>query len=222
MKKDSWINFNHLRNLRELTNQIFLFRHGYSEANEANIIVSNTQDGGKKYGLTPSGKADIKNAANSARIKKLKNIIIYSSPFLRAKESSSILFDILKVEEKIISENKLRERFFGEYDLSSCENYKKIWAEDSHDPKHKKWGVESTYEVLNRSTSLIVDIEKKHSEKNIFLVTHGDVCNILISVFRHRDPKHHYRNTIKTGKFRELKIDEKNKVKLKKSTQIVI
>jgi len=216
MKQDSLIKFNHIRNLRELTNQIFLFRHGYSEANKANIIVSNTQDGGKKYGLTPRGKRDIKNVANSARIKKLKNIIIYSSPFLRAKETSSILFDILKVEEKIISEKKLRERFFGEYDLSNCENYKKIWAEDSLDPKHKKWGVESTYEVLNRSTSLIVDIEKKHSEKNIFLVTHGDVSSILISAFLDKDPKYHYHNKIKTGKFHELKIDDKKLSKIEK------
>lgn len=214
MKQDSWIKYNHISHLKKSINRIFLLRHGRSLANKANIIVSNPKDESKNYGLLTQGKNEIKKAIKSARIiLELKEFIIYSSPFLRAKESSLFLSDILKAKsinvKSIDYDDRLRERYFGEYDLSICENYEKIWAEDFRDPSHKKWRVESTYEVLDRSTSLIIDIEKEHSGKNIFLVTHGDICQILISAFLGRGPKYHRQiDLLKTGELRELKIED--------------
>jgi len=46
-------------------------------------------------------------------------------------------------------------------------NYNKIWEDDLNDPNHKIKDVESTKEVLSRTTELILWLEQKNNNKKI-------------------------------------------------------
>jgi broad specificity phosphatase PhoE len=99
----------------------------------------------------------------------------------------------------------LRERYFGKLELTSCSNYEKVWKEDSIDPSHKKWQVESVYEVLNRVTSLVLKINNELSGENVILISHGDVCHILLAGLLARDIREHFRlDPLETGELREI------------------
>ena len=64
-------------------------------------------------------------------------IIIYSSEFLRAKETAKIIADSLGIK-KINYCEELRERYFGDFEKTDNSNYHKVWKEDNKDPDHKK------------------------------------------------------------------------------------
>jgi probable phosphoglycerate mutase len=166
-------------------------RHGESEANFLNLIISHYQLGISQYGLTDNG---IKSVEDSIRSFNLLNAdtIIYSSDFKRAMETASI---VAKEIESIhlLKTDKLRERYFGSFDLSNSSKYEEVWANDSFNSKKDFYGVESVGDVLSRCISLIYQSEIMHKSKNILLVSHGDTLQILLTYFndlkayQHRD-----------------------------------
>ncbi len=175
-----------------LKNNFYLMRHGFSEANEASVIISDLSNGSKAYGLTEKGRSEVFLSISSLGQKGLqsKPFIIYSSPFLRALETASILQSTLKTP-LVFSDTRIRERNFGAFEFANADKYQKIWTEDLKNPRHKKWEVESVYEVLERASSLVFESNKVNDDKNIFIITHGDVCQILYVAFSGKDPKNH-------------------------------
>ena len=88
----------------------------------------------------------------------------------------------------------LRERYFGVFEASvpSDEAYRQVWQEDSKkDVESDHYGVESIQSVVSRTTHLILELEQIWRDKIIVLVSHGDVCQIIQSVFSCIDPRHH-------------------------------
>jgi broad specificity phosphatase PhoE len=106
------------------SNNYYLIRHGHSKANEEGIIISNPEIGTLKYGLTENGKKQIK--ASAVKFPEIKITIIYSSDFLRTRESAEILKEILQTED-VLYTPLLRERFFGFYDSLGDDQYNEIW-----------------------------------------------------------------------------------------------
>jgi len=201
--------FNYLFPKKELENRYYLVRHGTSKSNEQKLIISNLRDGTNDFGLTDLGRKEIKDSAISIKrkINEKSNQVIYSSPFLRTIESSEILSEVLNIE-KIHSEERLRERSFGNLDHCHSENYTKVWDQDLLNPFHTEWNVESVIDVLKRATSLVIEIEKKHSGSTIFLVTHCDVAMILTAGAMKMNPKDHRQlESIRLGEIRELIIN---------------
>jgi probable phosphoglycerate mutase len=66
-----------------------------------------------------------------------------------------------------------------------------VWDDDINDPHHKNNYVESTSEVLNRTTALIKELEERYSGKKILLVSHGDTLQILKTAFEQISSAHH-------------------------------
>lgn len=147
---------------------IYIMRHAQSEANAQNLIVSDPEIGAKSYGLTDFGR---KQAHDAARRWDAAVDRIISSPFLRALETARIVQQVCggKLE---ISEN-LRERFFGEFDMTDTDDYHKVWEYD-RDRMHKKHGVESVEEVARRMMEVL-----KSCRGDVLLVSHGDPLQIL-------------------------------------------
>lgn len=195
-------------NLSQLQNQYFVLRHGKSEANEQEIILSNPEEGIIRYGLTEEGKEQVRKSVQEAKEKGLldKATIIYSSDFVRCRETSEITKNILGCD--IIHLNKaLRERSFGEWEKTHQSNYQKIWNIDSINSKHRMYGVENVYDVLKRITSLILELEAKHKGECILLVSHGDVLQILQTAFEKVSPtKHRQLPHLQTAEIRELQL----------------
>ena len=167
--------------MNTLKNQYYILRHGQSQANKIGIIISDPKNGIKKYGLTDTGKSQTVQAFKKDHDFN-QETIIYTSPFLRTKETANIVKKLLNCKKINISD-KLKERFFGDYEKLSNENYQKIWNKDKLNEKNNDNNVESTQQVWNRMISLIYKLEQKYSNKKIILISHGDPLQILIAGF---------------------------------------
>ena len=114
-------------NLVRLKNRYYILRHGKSEANETGIILSNPDEGTTACGLTEEGKEQVRKSVQEARKKELldSSTIIYSSDFVRCRETAEIVQNILGCDTAHYTV-ALRERFFGTWEVSgSLEHGKK-------------------------------------------------------------------------------------------------
>ncbi len=180
---------NHLKEITKLKNRYFILRHGESKVNIAKIILSDPTNGVPDYGLTDKGKKQVRNSVSKNNILD-GDTIIYSSDFKRAKETAEITKEILKTEEIHLTK-LLHERFFGNFEKTTNKNYDVVWAHDAKDPNHQFENVESVNNVLDRTTKLILNLEKKYENKKILLVAHGDSLQILQTGFEMVCPSTH-------------------------------
>ena len=174
---------NFLTRVTSLSNRYFLLRHGQSYANQQGLIVSIPAHAVGQYGLTFKGQREVE--AHVARAKKEGKFsapsLIVSSPFLRARQSAEIASRILNATIQV--DERLRERSFGDFELTTDTNYQAVWTKDQQNPLHTEWGVESLAAVLYRTTSLVEELEQQVSDHSVFLCTHGDVASILVCGF---------------------------------------
>lgn len=179
-------------------NTYYLMRHGQSVANRRGIIASQVENAVNNYGLTSEGCKQVGQSA--LRTPLGHNTIIVSSDFRRARESAIIMAKTLSVERAIQFDERLRERDFGDFELSNDENYEAIWQADlqpSQSAPHssqlvsKLSSVESVQSVAQRTQALLNDLEAQHQGQNLLLVSHGDVLQILLAVQSGLDAHQH-------------------------------
>ena len=164
-------------------------------------------------------------------------VILLASDLLRAKETAEIVRDKLlqagiplvqvsfpegvDVPQGLALEPRLRERWFGEWDESSDQNYPHVWKDDAIDPDHTHRGVESVNQVVTRTTSCICEWDgrlslsrpksqgEKYGRCMVICVAHGDVLQILQTAFAKMDPaKHRSLDHLETAKLRKLELKE--------------
>jgi probable phosphoglycerate mutase len=176
-------------NADKLKNTYYIMRHGESIANVKRLIVSSPEIGISGYGLTETGRMQTDKSAE--QYSGLNNIIIYSSDFLRTRETAEIMNGRLHNESKVIFSERLRERFFGDYDMKDNANYETVWEYDVKDPHHNINNVESVMNVLERMSAQISELETAFTKRNILLVSHGDPLQILLTKFAGIDPSEH-------------------------------
>ena len=195
---------NNLLKIEPLTNRYFIMRHGRSLANQLELIVSSPENGVESYGLDDKGREQVIDSVEATKAI-LDVSLIISSDFKRAQETAEITHDLLSLNEDIVFHKLLRERFFGDLELTSSDNYQSVWDEDGLDATHTKFGVESVGAVMDRATSLIATLEGYFTETSFLLVSHGDVSQILQAAFNklpaseHRSVPH-----LNTAEIREL------------------
>lgn len=188
-------------------NKYFIIRHGESKANVANILLSHPKKGTVSFGLSPKGKKQVEISVLKNRKNNVldANVIIYSSDFLRARETAEIARKLLGIKKKINFHKNLRERYFGKYDKTSLDNIKIVWEHDRKNANHKHQGAESPNKVLKRTLILISQLEKKYKNKKILLVSHGDVLQILYTHVSGKPVSHHrIIPHLETAEIREL------------------
>ncbi|MDH3981872.1 MAG: histidine phosphatase family protein, partial [Kiritimatiellaceae bacterium] len=176
--------------MKSLKNKYYAFRHGQSMANVKGIIISDPAVGTVEYGLTEEGRLQAKRGAAALADELEADALIYASDFRRAAETAEIVREMLGVEQ-IIFDERLRERFFGEWEGEPHEYYSKAWKRDAHDSNHEFNGVESTNAVRSRMWAVIQSLEKQHAGRTIILVSHGDPLMLLETAFLEMDPKNH-------------------------------
>ena len=125
-------------------NKYFVMRHGEANSNAKHI---NDPQGDPNNHLTENGKKEIISTAQ-----KLKNIdIIFSSPFLRTRETAEIVRKELKLpEDALIVDDNLHE--FNEPEMKF---------------------------VRQRMGKFIYEIEKCYHKKNILIISHGNPLWVL-------------------------------------------
>jgi broad specificity phosphatase PhoE len=199
---------NHLSVVDRLANTFSIMRHGQSRANVAGIIVSRIEnDRGGDYGLSELGHAQALEAARACGLS--RDTIIFSSDFSRARQTAEIVRAHLDAPEVSLSE-ALRERFFGDWEGSAADNYARVWAADETDSEQVGSGVEPVAAVLDRTTALIADLERRYSGGHILLVSHGDTLQILQAGFLRLSPTSHRRlPALRTAEIRRLRLEER-------------
>jgi glucosyl-3-phosphoglycerate phosphatase len=180
---------NHLSGLDRLANRFSVMRHAQSKANAAGVIVSRIEnDRQGDYGLTEDGRQQALAAAHGCGLP--ADTVIYASDFARARQTAQVIRAFLGAPQVVFAE-ALRERCFGDWEGSAVANYARVWAADESDPGHTDGNVESAAAVLDRATAFVARLERRHSGRDILLVSHGDTLQILQAGFSGVDPSRH-------------------------------
>ena len=211
-----------------LRNKFYALRHGQSEANVAKIISSDPKISTVMHGLSNKGvqqvQASVADFSRSFKedleYNKYAGVAIYASDFKRAWETAELFARGLNAagipvkEGKVVKEIRLRERYFGKWNGQSDLHYNDVWNVDCDDPNHTENDVESVNSVMERTSSLVLQIEedikaKTDDKYKIVLVAHGDVLQILQTAFQKKDGSvHRSLEHLETATVRELTLSE--------------
>lgn len=128
----------------------------------------------------PLSEEGIKNINKDANYFIDKNIeVIYSSPVLRAKQSAKILSK--RLNKKIIISSLISEVYTP---LQSRRiSYKQFFKKRTYpylDEFHLKNKGENFTDIFKRINRLVLEMLKKHHDKNVILVSHGDPIMIYV------------------------------------------
>ena len=160
--------------------RFFLLRHGRSLANDQGVIASRPVNAAEAYGLTAVGREQVRSSVSGARgTGRLAGpFFLASSPLLRTRESAETAGEALGVTPVV--DPRLTERDFGDFEVTSDENYRRVWQADLLDPTHRRWGVESVVSVLRRARAVVADLARDGRAPTVVLCTHGDVASTLL------------------------------------------
>ncbi len=168
------------------TNQYYILRHGEAVSNIENINSCWPEQ--RENPITEKGRRSIEKLL--PRLKKNKIDLIFSSDILRAKQTAEIVARGLGIKENY--DKRLREIDTGELNSKPREEAKKYFdLENNFSQKELAersfmegfLGGENYAQVLLRIQDFIRDIDTKHQNKNILIITHGDPIILLLSSF---------------------------------------
>ncbi|MEK6894887.1 MAG: histidine phosphatase family protein [Nanoarchaeota archaeon] len=159
--------------------KIYLFRHGQTFYNKKGIFT-----GWKNSELTPLG---IKQACVVAR--KLKNKKFGIAFYTRLGRSKETLKEVLKFHpecKKIVIDDRMIERDYGDLDGTSHEDFIKKFGEEEYELIHRGYDVpppngESFADVEIRVRSFIKDLKKlmKKEKVNVAISSHGNSIRLF-------------------------------------------
>lgn len=92
----------------------------------------------------------------------------------------------------LITDEDLRERYFGSYDGGCTDSYALVWADDAKDVNTIPPGDgESVFQVAQRVKRFVTKVEAHYSDHNIVVVSHGDALSILAAAMLGTDLRGH-------------------------------
>ena len=147
--------------------KIYLTRHGQTELNRRELMQGRTDEPLNENGITQAKKA-------RSFLEGIEFDAVYSSPLIRAKQTASILSG--KPEEEIITDDRIREVEFGDYELRKYNNlgprFNAYWLFPEVFPNPGT--VESVESMVSRSHGFLKELETKNY-KNVLIVCHGGI-----------------------------------------------
>ncbi len=176
---------------------VFLMtRHGESEQNLANRSLykqdwdeyrrlRSVYKNPEHCSLTEAGKQQAMEVApiihNFAKNRNDKKLVVYSSPYTRAKQTAEIICEDLNVE--IIVDPRIRERSWGplEHNVHSEDTYDQVMEAGEkfiNSPTYKLPGGESIADRYGDIKSFIDDVQSKHADDWVFVFAHGEVMRM--------------------------------------------
>ncbi|MEK9176726.1 MAG: class I tRNA ligase family protein [Patescibacteria group bacterium] len=167
------------RYARRSGNRYFVMRHGESEKNVKAVISAKSVD---TFPLTVKGKRD---AEVAARKLPGKIDVIATSPLLRARETAEIMRKTLGLpESSVIEDARFTEYDHGVFDLRPDAEFVSRYPSAAllMDVGPEKG--ESVTGMRRRVGDALYELERKHTRKNILIVTHGYPASALVAAAR--------------------------------------
>lgn len=160
-------------------NKIYLVRHGQDEDNAKGIL-----NGRRDNPLTDLGREQAKMVAQKLKDHNIQ--VIYSSPLKRAHETARIISKTLDVDELIIDEH-LIERDFGIFTGKPFSDITKITGNVLIGDKTTYFldgeGTEDFPTLLKRGKKILQEINERHTDEKILIVTHSDIGKMIRAAF---------------------------------------
>jgi isoleucyl-tRNA synthetase len=183
-------------------NKYFLLRHGEADSNKLDICSSWPE----KFdsGLTALGKKQVEKTVIGLKKKKID--LIFSSDLLRTKETAEIISKALKLTVKY--DKRLREYDMGIFNGEPTEKFHNFIGGDMNKFSKAPEKGETLSDVRKRMMAFVSELEKKHKNKNILIISHGDPLWVLEGAVQGFDEKkivESAKKYIKTGEAREIK-----------------
>jgi isoleucyl-tRNA synthetase len=162
-------------------NRYFAMRHGESENNVANIVDCTNE---KKWPLTQNGREQVLAATTSLKEKGIEHI--YASPFERAQETARLVAAELGISaDRIVTDARIKEIDAGELCDKSLDEflaYRKAHAYTDPLP-----GGESHLDAKRRFGEFLYELETKHENKTVLIITHGIGLEMFMPVIAGSD-----------------------------------
>mgnify|MGYP001604004226 FL=1 len=159
--------------------KIFLVRHGQDTDNARSIL-----NGRRNTNLTMLGRRQARIVAH--KLQKFGIDIIYVSPLKRARQTASIIAKYLSIK-RIIVDKRLVERNFGILTgkpISDIPRYtKKILRGHKIIYFLRGKNVEEFPAVYRRGRQALKNIIRRHRNKSVLIVTHGDIGKMIRAAF---------------------------------------
>jgi len=150
-------------------NKYFVMRHGQTHHNIDGVVSISFNNGDH---LTDLGKDQATKSAELLNNEKID--IIISSPFVRTRETAEIVASIVGIESgDIVYDERLHEMSIPMYEGKTWAEYHADFPKIEENFNMAPEGNESYMDVKNRVMSFMYEIEKKYSNKNILIITHG-------------------------------------------------
>jgi isoleucyl-tRNA synthetase len=150
-------------------NKYFAMRHGQSENNVKNLI--NCHIASNHYGLTDLGRSQVKKSAEKLQGEKID--LIFSSDFLRTRETAELSAEILGLDKAaIVYDERLREVNVGIFDGEDTKKYHDYFQSRLEKFTKTPPEGEDLTALKNRITQFIYEADKKYANKNILIVSH--------------------------------------------------
>jgi len=163
-------------------NNFYLMRHGEAENNTMNVMSSRPDN---QHHLTENGKASILRSAKQLKDKKID--IIISSPFVRTKETATILASELGISSAVIFDSRLGEIGAGEFEGKSVDAYRGYFSSTIERFVKAPQGAENVTNVRRRAMDALFEANEKYIGKNIVIVTHESPAWMLVAGSRGLD-----------------------------------
>lgn len=159
--------------------KIYLARHGQDEDNAAGIL-----NGHRNQPLTKLGEEQAQSVAAKIQSQPLQFDKIYASPLKRAFKTAEILANGQLVEVMDL----LIERDFGVMAGTPTKEIKErcqgnILQTETISYFLSPEGAETFPDLLERGNNVVADIQSKHKEGSVLLVTHGDFGKMLYAAY---------------------------------------
>jgi broad specificity phosphatase PhoE len=145
--------------------QIMLVRHGETEANVRGCFADSDD-----IPLTDAGRTQSRDLALRLS-REFRPEVLISSTFLRARQTSEIIGDLLGLETEAIP--GIQERNFG------CLRGQPYELLGLRDPRWSPEGGESLDDVRRRAIAAIESLRDRYPREEIVVVTHGAVIQAV-------------------------------------------
>ncbi|HLP86514.1 MAG TPA: class I tRNA ligase family protein [Candidatus Paceibacterota bacterium] len=157
-------------------NKYFVMRHGEADSNIRRIMSS---DINADIHLTEKGKNQVKEALD--KVREMNIDYIFTSPIIRAQETTKIIADNLGVQIPVITDERLCEYKIGNFEGKPKEEYDNSFSNELEKFTLRKDGSENLNDTKKRAAEFLNEVELKYQNKNILIVSHGDLIWMMFA-----------------------------------------